>query len=324
MAIKKRVEALIKQARRISDNEEFDNDPDNPLGIIDDEVVSFINDAQDNLHARISEVHPKLFISEELIDLVANQERYSLPSDIYLGGRLEHVEALFSNKEGDYFTIQPRAIKSRLANYPASFPQFYIRSGDSMLIQPRPSVARTDGLRVTYQRQLPELDIRRGKVLSSTIVTDNVQDITIDLAPLLTRDANLPQIAERTLEDFDFITVVDKAGNIKMNNIPLDSYDETTGVITVVSGFNRTTGQTISAGDYILGGSNSSTHSQLPQTCQRYLIAYASWKILKRDSMVDSKDQAREITEMLKEIVNSFREVTEDQVELELDEGWFI
>ena len=324
MGIKKRVEALIKQARRISDNEEFDNDPSNPLGIIDDEVVAYMNDAQDNLHARISEVHPKLFISEDLTDLVAGQERYALPAELYLGGRLEHVEALFSNTAGDYYTLQAKGIKSRLASFETSFPNFYIRSGEDIIVQPRPSQGRTDGLRITYQRQLPELDIRRGKVTASTIATDNVTDITIDISPLLNRDADLPQIAERTLEDFDFITIVDSQGNIKMDDIPLDSYDPLTGIISIVAGFNRTTGETISVGDYVLGGSNSTTHSQLPQTCQRYLIAYAAWKILKRDSMVDLKDQERELVAMLRELVDSFREISEDQEEIELDDWGMI
>lgn len=321
---RKRVEPLIKRSRRISDNEEFDNDPNNPLGIVDDEVVEYLQDAQDNVFARITEVHPKLFLEEEKIDIVAQQEKYSLPKDIYLGGRITHVEALFSNREGDYYTLPHRSLKARLGNFPSNFPGFYIRSGNNIILQPRPSAARTDGIRITYQKKLPDIDIRRGKVLSSTIVTDNVQDITIDLSPTLTRDVNLPLIAERTMENFDFITVVDSTGAIKMRDIPVDSYDSTTGVITVVAGFNRATGETITAGDYIVGGGHSTSHTQLPETCERYLVAYAAWKMLKRDSMVDSRDQAQELAAMLDEIVDSFREIDEDQVELELDEDWMI
>lgn len=320
----KRVEFLIKRSRRISDNEEFDNDPSNPLGIVDDEVVGHIGDAQDNLKARISEVHPKLFETEEKINLVANQEVYPLPTDLYLGGRIVHVEALFSNREGDYYTLGHKGIKSRLPNIPAQFPHFYIRSGGNLIIQPRPLTNVTDGIRVTFQRKIPDLDIRRGKITASTIVADNVQDITLDIAPLLARDANLPQIAERTLDDFDFLTVVGSDGTVKMRDIPYDSYDSTTGIVTITPGFDRQTGETITAGDYLLGGAYSTTHSHLPETCERYLIAYAAWKMQKRDSMIDSRDQERELIAMLNEIVDAFREIDNDQVELELDEDGMI
>lgn len=322
----RRVEKLIKQIRRVSDNEEFDNDPDNPLGIIDDEVVEYINEAQRNLQARISLAHPKRFIKEDFIDLVAEQEEYSLPSDIFLGTRLIHVEALFTNQAGDYYTLDQRHVKERLpSQVKATFPNYYIRLGNKIYIQPRPTTNKTNGIRLTYQKTLPKLDIRRGIITSITNPSgSSLTEITLELSPTLGRDTDLPLIAERTIEDFDFITVVGSDGTIKMDDIPVDDYDSTTGVITITPGFEFGTGESAAAGDYIVGGRKATTHSELPDTVQRYLIAYAAWKLLKRDSSVDSRDQERELVAMLDEIVDSFSEVDEDQINLNIDEEWMI
>ena len=321
----RRIEKLILQARRVSDNEEFDNDPSNPLGIIDDEVVEYINEAQENLQSTISLKHKKVFITIIKINLEAEEEKYALPKDLFLDGRIVHLEALFNNRVDDYYTLDQRHVKERLPNVSTSFPDYYIRLGTNIFIQPRPSVSRTDGLRLTYQHRLPTLDVRRGLIASITNPSGNsLTKITLNIATTIPRDANLSLIADRTIENFDFITVVDSTGAIKMKDIPVDSYDETTGIITITPSFDFQTGETAVLGNYIVGGTNATTHSELPETCGRYLIAYAAWKILKRDSSVDLKDQERELGFMLREIAGSFAEIDEDQMLLDLDEGWII
>ncbi len=321
----RRAEKLITQARRIADNEEFDNDPSNPLGIIDDEVVEYLQEAQENLQSTISLKHKKVFIATTTIDLVAEQEQYALPSDMFLRGRIVHLEALFNNRVDDYYTLEQRHVKERLPNISTNFSNYYIRLGSNILIQPRPTTARTNGLRLTYQHHLPTPDIRRGLVASITNPSANsLTEITLNIATTLPRDANLPIIADRTIENFDFLTVVDSAGVIKMKDIPVDAYDEATGIVTITPGFSFQTGEAAVAGDYIVGGANSTSHSELPDTCSRYLIAYMAWKLLKRDSSVDLKDQERELGFMLQEIAASFAEIDEDQMQLNLDNGWMI
>ena len=49
---------------------------------------------------------------------------------------------------------------------------------------------------------------------------------------------------------------------------------------------------------YLVGGKDTTTHSDLPRNCERYLIAYCAWKIFKRDSSMDSGDQQAELSAM--------------------------
>jgi hypothetical protein len=200
----------------------------------------------------------------------------------------------------------------------------YIRIGNKIAVQPIPSRAWTSGLRLTYQKKLPNLAFRIGLVSDTQTSGSDLTRIDLNASPTKTQDATLPSLAEYYVTEFDEISVVDKNGNIKAKGIPVSTYDSTNGYINIESGHVLGSAETISAGDYIVGGENSTTHSELPDTCERYLTAYAAWKVLKADSMVDSRDQERELAAMLAEIVNAFEEIDEDQMELQIDEDWII
>lgn len=50
----------------------------------------------------------------------------------------------------------------------------------------------------------------------------------------------------------------------------------------------------------------------MPTICERYLLAYMNWKILKRDSNTDSAEQTTELADMRSEIVQLFAEIDDD------------
>lgn len=320
----RRLERLITQVRRLTDNEEFDNDVDTPLGITTQEITEYLNDAQENLQARISEVHAKVFITTTQIDLVANQELYSLPTDIFLDGRLVHVEAKFSEQALDYFTLSQRHIKTRLPDVTSQSPSAYIRIGSKLAMQPVPARAWTNGLRITYQVKLLNLSFRIGQVTTTVTSGSDLTAINLNASPTKAQDSDLPTLADQYVEQFDEITIIDKNGAVQAKGIPVSTFDADSGQITVESGHILASGEAIAADDYVVGGSNNTTHSELPDTCERYLIAYAAWKVLKADSMVDSRDQERELAAMLDEIIDAFREIDEDQVDLQLSLDWII
>ena len=95
----RRTDLLIDQTRRASDNE----DVSATVGISNEELVQFLNDAQDKLQAVITEQHPDIFVVESTIDLVKGTESYSLPADIYLDNRITNVEFKYTNSR----TLRP-------------------------------------------------------------------------------------------------------------------------------------------------------------------------------------------------------------------------
>ncbi len=75
-----------------------------------------------------------------------------------------------------------------------------------------------------------------------------------------------------------------------MTDIPVLSVSQTTGFVQVKPGFTFDTGETIAVGDFIVLGKRTTTHSSLPDVCERYLIEYTNLRLLARDSSNDAGD----------------------------------
>jgi hypothetical protein len=85
-------------------------------------------------------------------------------------------------------------------------------------------------------------------------------------------------------------------------------------------------GESAAVGDYIISGEYSTTHPELGPEVERYLQSYAEYKILKRDSSVDSQEALQELDLMEREIIMSYADISDDIMEIPIinDNGeWF-
>ena len=312
----RRLELLIEEIRRSTDNEDTS-------GISDLDIVQYLNDAQDRIQSRIASQFPNVFFTQTTIDLVASQEAYDLPTDIYLGTRIANLEYLYSETSNDYAQLPSKTLADRSTSYESDFPAFYIRRNNDILINPIPQVARTDGLRLTYQHKLRTLDIRRGEISSASKTGTTLNSLTLDLTPTLTKDSGVVAAASDVLNKIDYISVVDRDGVNVLKNIPIDSYNSSTGVVTVTSGFTTTVDASTFVGEYVVGGTNATSHSDLFDVCERYLIVYAKLKLLERDgNQLEANYQIGELREIEKDIIESYQVPEEDRLILPIDIDW--
>ena len=286
----RRLQLLINAARRQTDNEDYDSSS----GISDEEFIQYANDAQDDILAAIHLQFPMSLVKESTITLINGQESYDLPSDIFLNSRLVNVEFAPTGNLREYYKLKEGTLSERFTGYSAD-PSFYIRRSGSILLQPTP---KTGFARINYQYNVPRLDIRLAKVGAVTLATSSITSLTFDTSYTLKDD----QILEE-----EYFSVVSKDGVVKMQSIPISSIDVSTGVVTIVAGFTFDTGETIAVGDYICRGKYGTTHSQLPDICEQYIYKFLSWKILKRDSSGDSREQTEELLMTKNIIVESFK-----------------
>lgn len=304
----RQLELLINQSRVDTDNIEFSD----TTGIPDSFFIQRANDAQDRIHSLILQQHPDIFLKEKIISSVYGQEAYSAPSDCYLGNRIVQVDYSPSGNENDYFQLKQGRLPERISGI-QGVPAWYIRRSGAILLQPKPQ-SDAAKIRLTYQKKLAKLDIRRATVSAVTLTTDEITSLTLDTTVAFD---------QTSLVEENFLTVVDKNGVVKMASIPFTDIDATTGVVTIEAGFTFEDGETIEVGDYVCKGALSTTHSELPDVCERYLIAYMDWKVLKKDSSADSIEQSEELQAMEAEIIDTFKE-TDDDVDYVtiLDDGY--
>jgi hypothetical protein len=295
------VTRLIEQIRRQTENEEVSDF----IGIKDEEFIQYINDAQYNLQAQIVHQHPRVFIDEAIIQTVSGQERYDLPSNCFLGNKVHNVEYSPTGNDEDYYTLRQTTMKSRSSGVDAD-PSQYIRVAGQILLTPQPTSGGK--IRINYVKRLRELDKRKAQV-STQATVDSQNDFVLELNNT-SFDTNIED-----LRLHDFICIVDKEGNNLVKNIEIDlDITNTNSSQITCRAHTLDTGEsaTIPVGSYIVGGKDTTTHSELGIEVERYLIAYCAWKILKRDSSVDSAEAMQELNLMAQEIVKSYALITDD------------
>lgn len=312
----RRVDLLINHIRSITENSTTNSTTD----ITDNEIIEFINEAQHRIQAKILAQHPRVFIKETTISSVAEQEEYSLPADVFLGSRVVAVE--YTDDTGSdptYTKLAPGYLRDRSSGV-SGFPSIYIRRDKlnsdvgTILLSPKPSTS-TGTIRVTYIQAIDELDIRRGVVSAVTDSGTQITALTLDVS-------GDPPIDSTDLGDNDYICIVSKTGTIKMRNIQFNSINTSTGVVTLTASHTYDTGESITVGDFIVGGKNTTSHSRLPKNLERYLIEFAAWKIFKRDSSVDASEQLQELLAIEQDIIESYSDIQEDLYEIPIIEEW--
>lgn len=291
----KRINKLITQVRRQTEN-------DNEAAISNDEVLSYFNDGIERLHAVITAKHPRVFSGTVEIPIVRGQSAYDLPIDAFINNKVVTVEFSYTGREEDYYPLEPITLKERIPY--DGYPTRYFRKDGKVILDPTPDTAGL--IRIEYVLQARRVDTRRAVVQTVTITDGVISDLILsNTDPIIELDSEAIEVAE-------YVCVVDKYGNIKAKNLPVNSLDTGTGELVLESGFVLQQNETINSEDFIVVGEYTSTHPLFPRNCERYLTAYVSWKLLKRDSSADFAEQQQELLTMEQDIVNSYADIDDD------------
>jgi hypothetical protein len=272
----RRVEHLIKQIRRYTENVKVGSSD----GILDIEFVQYLNDAQESMLSGIySLTNNDLFVKEYLVSAIYGQEEYDLPFDIYTDSHVISVKWSRTGQARDLVPLEKRRLRDRFQE--TGDPGWYMLRNGKILFNKIPQSANQYGS-IQYNPRLPKLDIRSGKVDAVTLDggTNTITSLTLASAFDVT-------LTNALFNEADYLTVVDRDGVIQMKAIPIDDVNTSTGVVTIGNGFVYEAGETITTDHYVCLGSYTSTHSSLPENCERFLLEWGYKKIFTRDSSED-------------------------------------
>ena len=295
----RRIEFLIADIRQGTNNTEYSTTE----GIPQNEFVRHLKDAQRHLQNLIIQQHQTAFIKEKYIDIVSGQELYAAPSDAHLGQNIISMEFSPSAAQSAFRKVELGTRKER--NTAPGYPQIYIPQDGNFLLNPIPQASIAQGLRIGYQYRVPDLDMRRASVASAVVNSGTKQVTSITVNNNATLDPN-------GFAAQDYITVVDKDGNILMNSIAVSAWDPVGLVITGDPSFVYQTGETIPTGSYICFGKNTTTHSSMMDLCEDYLMKSCEYMILKRDSNVDSAESLADLRNKEKAIIDAYASLSQD------------
>lgn len=300
----RRADQLITAARTISRN---GLNSDGTFAISNDEILQYLNDAQDRLQNLLSATKnvAKIFVTQEIIPVVANQESYSISDRVLMNKQIEGIEFSATGNLADYVRLEKLNFFNRDTN-PSNYPWGYIKRGGQILLQPTPSVS-TGTLRVTYERDLDDLDIPRGVVDSVTGTTTSLTHFHVD-ASADAFEASTPGWLTQ-----QFCCVVSPYGERRCYNIPF-TYNTVNNRVNPVNGpFVYTARDSeIQLGDIAIFNKYTTTFSQLPDACERYLIHYAAAELFHRDSSEDYANQQEIVQNMEADILKAMASQTSE------------
>lgn len=196
-----------------------------------------------------------LFVSDYTFQLVPGQDEYSLPINIYAKSSIDNLAVSFLN--GLSNTYLPLKKVSRKQQ---GFTFGYFVREDKIVLTPRPTSPLN--MKMAYVRKLPTLGIRGAQVASTTSTQIIVGNYVSGFETLS-----------------DYISIVDSAGTIISSGLTFTFNGTTTFIVP------NTTG--ILPGHYVISGKYASSHSQLPDECEKYLITALERMIQYRQSSSD-------------------------------------
>lgn len=299
---------IISEARRDSNNTDT-------TGISTEDFLRWANYGQEAIFGKILQTSPMSFQAESEISIVAEQEAYDIPDNVYLGERIVNVEFSSSGLSRDYFKLYEVSLSFR-NTYPSLRPQNYIRRNGQVLLRPTPN--QTGGtLRVTYERQIDSIDVRRGQVNGTP--SGAIIDLTNSTfgAPSAADEALLVANA--------YICISDAFGNVMLRNGKVSSYTAGTDSLTLAANVSTYLVGTYTLADlangYMTIGQYTTTHSKLKKVCERYLVSYMCWKALARDAATREKSELfREEKAALEiEITKSYEMPDKDEDSIQLE-----
>lgn len=286
----KYVQDIITDARRLSRNEDFSVDSTSGAvtgGQGNDELLRYINDAQDLLQSKISNAHSSVspFASSQEITTVADQRAYSVNDRVFYNKEFITIRYSHSGNLSDYGRPLDKLHPMNDISDAAEYPVGYYRQGG--YFYPVPIINRANAkFEVKYERSLDDLALRVGTVTARTLSSTQLTALTISTA---TDDANaIANVSDK------YLCVSDKDGVVKMRNIPFTSYASGTGVFTL-DPFTFATGETVAVGDFITLGKYTTTHSKLADECESYLSYYCACILLGPKDVTGAYNRLSEI-----------------------------
>ena len=257
----RRLEKLIDEARLSTNTTDIDSVSVllcqqylNRITSYLEDILFLVNDEND------------LFLKDFEFALIPGQDEYALPIDIYAKSSIDNVAVSFLNGLSNTFLPLKKVSRKQ-----RGFTFGYFVQNTKCVFTPKP----TSPLRIkmTYQQKIPNVSARVGKIQSFTTTGIVLTDYVTGLS-----------------SSDDFICIVDSDGNIlnratdingNVQFVPISLVSDTSGTLVVSSTVGAVNGA------YVVSGKYASSHSQLPDECEKYLITALEKMIQYRQSSND-------------------------------------
>jgi hypothetical protein len=218
-------------------------------GVTDTEMIGYFKDAKDLIQSTIYQagLEPELFVGTATLTVASGEVTCDLPTDIFAKNAIFYVSPSGSTRKLNKIQSYERGTKAGyfLENNEIGFSESLLTAHDSFVVK--------------YFKKVPDPDIRRGKVTSK-----GAGEVDLDSPGSL-----------GTLSDF--VTFVDKNGEVQVAGLEFVSV----GVSTLTLEGDITD---VAVGDYVVNGKYASSHIDLPDECESFLLQYVEKRVMAKNA----------------------------------------
>lgn len=276
----RRLEFLITQVRNSTDNKDVN-------GISTPEIVGYFNAGQSYIETLIFKNNPYADLFKQQIEITGNTTGiFDIPADCYSDNAISLIEGRFGGDTGNnsgYTRIRPIS-ESEFAYMFG----YMIRNGQ-VHISGLNTIQQLNSLRITYFKRLPTLDVRQAKVQSVIANTS----ITMATTP-----TDLYTMS-------DAVSTVDIYGDQVVPGIYFTNTSGATLTTATTTGVDNT--------QYVVSGADACNRSQLPDSCESYLLDYVRQRIYTRNNYEDAQKQMYFTEQQKMEVISIFSKNKKDE-----------
>ncbi len=267
----RRLERLLSEARISSNTQDQDVITDSLLVLYANRVQSMIED-----RVFMSNSANNIFMGQKDITVVDNTSDYALPFDMYAKNAIKSVNVVRESTYGFLNDKIPFISESESGNKYG-----YSLKESNIVLNLQRNV--TDPVRVNYVRKIPTVGKRFGAAIS------------VAAAGSITVGATTDDI----LDIDDFFSTVDINGVVKTRNNRILTYTKATGVLTFTVGTSvpDTSSNIPALTQYVIPGKYSTSHSQLPDECEKIFLDVLERRVAQRQSQADVMSVITPLTE---------------------------
>lgn len=220
-------------------------------GVSDSEMVGYFKEAKDLIQSTIYQagLEPELFVGTATLTVATGEVTTDLPSDIYAENAVFYVSPSGTTKKLDKILSFERGYKTGyfLENGTIGFSSGLLQNYSDFVVK--------------YIKKLPDPDIRRG-----TISAKGANTLTLTSGSSLLGTLS------------DFVTVVDKDGEVIQSDLEFSTFVDPT--LTLVDSVSTD----VAVGNYVVMGKYASTHIDLPDECEPYLLQYVEKRVMAKNA----------------------------------------
>lgn len=277
----RRLELLIQEVRDATDSNDTRS-----YSIY--ELMRYFNDAQRTIQkiAKSNGNKEDLFTKLHLTQISSGTYDYSLPDDIYSLAAIQAVGIKLDSRN----TFRPLDKITPAEAF--TFSGYYFQN-NRLWLSFDPSEGSLGKLAMVYMYKLPIMSLRISSIdsIASNVITST----------LLVTDTGFNS-------RYDKYSIVSPIGVIKASNLLLESH--LAGVFT----FDTDLDGIVEAGDFIVCGEYGSSHSELPDSCENFLLAYVQRRIKSKLTSKSKSDEDYFTAEERSDIEEIFSSISNDIV----------